>query len=218
MNLSLAGELVNRNRSHECLSSRRAGERGGARVGKPRWVRILTINGGSSMAAIESSRRRREVRAVFDIDIEDPFEQPGPTHAHRRAMRVRVIGCGLGCILRWTWNDRSSQLEPFVDVSRSFSVGVCKSSSITRRRELSAGINGGRRNLCIWPTILGTLWAKPEKSIIGDSQQWCENGWTGLHGCGPTVGGGANSPCALAKSMSLLAFFFFFGRHATADS
>ena len=33
-------------------SIRRAGARGGARVGRPRWVRILTITGGSSMAAI----------------------------------------------------------------------------------------------------------------------------------------------------------------------
>jgi hypothetical protein len=33
-------------------ASGRTGERGGARVGKPRWVRILTMTGGSSMAAI----------------------------------------------------------------------------------------------------------------------------------------------------------------------
>jgi len=33
-------------------SNRRAGARGGARVGKPIWVRILTITGGSSMAAM----------------------------------------------------------------------------------------------------------------------------------------------------------------------
>jgi len=32
------------------------------------------------------------VRAVFDVDIEDPFEQPGPTHARRRILRVSVIG------------------------------------------------------------------------------------------------------------------------------
>ena len=32
-------------------STRRAAERGGARVGRPRWVSILTITGGSSMAA-----------------------------------------------------------------------------------------------------------------------------------------------------------------------
>ena len=33
-------------------SNRCAGERGGARVGRPRWARILTITGGSSMAAM----------------------------------------------------------------------------------------------------------------------------------------------------------------------
>ena len=33
-------------------STRRAGERGGARVGKPKWARILTITGGSSIAAM----------------------------------------------------------------------------------------------------------------------------------------------------------------------
>src|SRR5262249_51311169 len=32
-------------------SNRCAGERNGARVGRPRWARILTITGGSSMAA-----------------------------------------------------------------------------------------------------------------------------------------------------------------------
>jgi hypothetical protein len=30
----------------------RTGERGGARLGKPRWVRILAITAGSSMAAM----------------------------------------------------------------------------------------------------------------------------------------------------------------------
>src|ERR687892_270568 len=33
-------------------STRRAGERGGARGGRPRWLRILTITGGSSIAAM----------------------------------------------------------------------------------------------------------------------------------------------------------------------
>src|SRR5262245_39275840 len=32
-------------------STRRAGDRGGARAGRPRWVRILAITGGSSMTA-----------------------------------------------------------------------------------------------------------------------------------------------------------------------
>src|SRR5215467_15294694 len=33
-------------------STRCAGARGGPRVGRPRWVRILTITGGSSIAAM----------------------------------------------------------------------------------------------------------------------------------------------------------------------
>src|SRR3989442_15816850 len=33
-------------------SNRCAGERGGARGGRPRWARILTITGGFSMAAV----------------------------------------------------------------------------------------------------------------------------------------------------------------------
>jgi len=44
-------------------SNRRAGARGGARAGRPRWLRILMITGGSSMP-----------------QFEDPFEQPGPAH------------------------------------------------------------------------------------------------------------------------------------------
>ena len=55
----------------------------------------------------------------FDIDIEHPFEQARPTPARRRALRVRVIGCVLGCLLRWTRNDRSAQL----DVGASTSYG-----------------------------------------------------------------------------------------------
>ena len=69
-------------------SNRCAGERGGARVGRPRWARILTITGGSSMAALRRRLRTGDdlqaaaaVRAVFDVDVEDPFEQPGPTQA-----------------------------------------------------------------------------------------------------------------------------------------
>jgi hypothetical protein len=41
-------------------SNRCGGERGGARVGRHRWVRILIITGGTS--------------AVFNVDVQDPFE------------------------------------------------------------------------------------------------------------------------------------------------
>jgi hypothetical protein len=58
-------------------STRRAGVRGGARVGRPRWLRILTITGGSSMAALrrgsgDDLQSAAAVRAV--LDVEDPFE------------------------------------------------------------------------------------------------------------------------------------------------
>jgi len=32
------------------------------------------------------------VGAVFNVNAEDPFEQPGQTHARRRTLRVSVIG------------------------------------------------------------------------------------------------------------------------------
>ncbi len=54
-------------------SIRRAGARGGARVGRPRWVRILTITGGSSMAAM-IFKAPAAVRAAFNVDVEDPLE------------------------------------------------------------------------------------------------------------------------------------------------
>jgi len=34
------------------------------------------------------------VRAMFDVDVEDPFEQPGPAHARRFS-----VGSGV-----WTWS------------------------------------------------------------------------------------------------------------------
>lgn len=32
-----------------------------------------------------------QLGAMFHVNVEDPFEQPGPTHARRRALRVSVI-------------------------------------------------------------------------------------------------------------------------------
>jgi hypothetical protein len=40
--------------------------------------------------------------------VEDPFEQPGPTQARRRALRV--IACGRGCLLWRTGDDFTTQL------------------------------------------------------------------------------------------------------------
>jgi hypothetical protein len=42
---------------------------------------------------------------VFDVDFEDPFEQPGPAHARRRALRVSVLARGLGGTLCRSGND-----------------------------------------------------------------------------------------------------------------
>jgi monofunctional biosynthetic peptidoglycan transglycosylase len=50
------------------------------------------FDGGDALQAAAA------VRAVFDVDVEDPFEQPGPTQARRRALRV--IACGRGCLLQ----------------------------------------------------------------------------------------------------------------------
>jgi hypothetical protein len=44
---------------------------------------------------------------LVDVDIEDPFQQPGPTDARRRTLRVSVIGCIL-CRVR---NDFRTQLR-----------------------------------------------------------------------------------------------------------
>ena len=71
-------------------STRRAGERGGARVGRPRWLRILSITGGSSIGG-DDLQGAAAVRAVFDVDVEDPFEQSGPAHARRCALRLSVF-------------------------------------------------------------------------------------------------------------------------------
>ncbi len=41
------------------------------------------------------------VRAMLDIDVEDPFEQTRPTHARRRTMRVPGCICvGIGIVRR----------------------------------------------------------------------------------------------------------------------
>ena len=50
------------------------------------------------------------VRAVFDVDVEDPFEQPGLAHARRRASRVSVIARELCCMLYRTRDNFRTQL------------------------------------------------------------------------------------------------------------
>ena len=94
-------------------SNRCAGARGGARVGRPRWLRILTITGGSSIAALRRRLRTGDdlqsaaaVRAVVDVNIEDSFEQPcqlmraGAPCACASSVEASVArSAGLGMIL-----------------------------------------------------------------------------------------------------------------------
>ena len=51
----------------------------------------------------------RAVAAVFDVDVEDPFEQPGPTQARRRALRCDRMRAR-GCLLWRTGDDFTTQL------------------------------------------------------------------------------------------------------------
>ena len=99
-------------------SNRCAGERGGARVGRPRWAEDLDdhrriFDGGPStrLRTGDDLQSAAAVRAVFDVDVEDPFEQSGPTHARRGTLRVRVIACARGCLLWRSGNDFTTQLR-----------------------------------------------------------------------------------------------------------
>jgi hypothetical protein len=51
------------------------------------------------------------VRAVFRVDVEDPFEQPGPAHARCFSLGTGVIGRGLGGALWRSGNDFTAQLR-----------------------------------------------------------------------------------------------------------
>ena len=70
-------------------SNGRAGDRGGARADKPRCVRILAITMGSSIGGDEL-QGAAALRALLDVDLEYPLEQPGPAQAHRRHGRGRL--------------------------------------------------------------------------------------------------------------------------------
>jgi hypothetical protein len=51
------------------------------------------------------------MRAVFDIDSEDPFEQAGPTHARQHTRGVSVMGCVWVLMLRWARNNLRAKLR-----------------------------------------------------------------------------------------------------------
>ena len=51
------------------------------------------------------------VRAAFDVDVEDPFEQPSPAHARCFSLGTGVIGRGLGGALWRSGNDFTAQLR-----------------------------------------------------------------------------------------------------------
>src|SRR5262245_30897650 len=59
-------------------SNRCAGERGGARVGRPRWARILTMTGGSSMpvlSLVEGAALRQVSRQAMIFKLPPQFGQ-----------------------------------------------------------------------------------------------------------------------------------------------
>jgi hypothetical protein len=66
------------------------------------------------------------VRAVFDVDVEDPFEQSGPTHARRFSLTLGVIGRGFGGTLCRSGNDFTAQLG----VGRQNAMGSGSGSSL----------------------------------------------------------------------------------------
>ena len=61
-------------------STRSTGERGGARAGRPRCVRILTITAGIFDRG-DDLQTLATVRAMLDVDVKDLLEQTRPTHA-----------------------------------------------------------------------------------------------------------------------------------------
>ena len=65
------------------------------------------------------------VGAAFDVDIEDPFEQSGPTRARRFSLTLGVIDRGLGGTLCRSGNDFTAQLR----VGRQHAVGFFKASA-----------------------------------------------------------------------------------------
>src|SRR5918994_199797 len=79
------------------------------------------FDGGDALQAAAA------VRAVFDVDVEDPFEQPGPTQARRRALRV--IACGRGCLLWRTGDDFTTQLCGVIEMAGELTNSALRSDA-----------------------------------------------------------------------------------------
>ena len=88
------GSQIVWNRSNRC-----AGERGGARVGRPRWVRILTITGGSSI----TPRRGLAMIHSFSWRLGSDFylrtAWTRPAAAVSLSIRLSINNSGLSCDL-----------------------------------------------------------------------------------------------------------------------
>src|SRR5918992_410851 len=54
------------------------------------------------------------VGAVFDVDVEDPFEQPGPAHARCLSLRVSVLA----------WDSVAGGAGPGTILLRNFALGA----------------------------------------------------------------------------------------------
>jgi hypothetical protein len=89
-------------------ASRWAGAFGGARVGNPRWARILAITAGASMAAMSV---KGPPQYGCHVDFKHPFEQLGPAQAGRRGCggcSAVLIGGGR-CLVGLAWDDLGSE-------------------------------------------------------------------------------------------------------------
>ena len=52
-------------------------------MGKPKWLGILVMTAGSSMAAMIFNVPPQGKGAVFNVDIEHPLQQSSPTDSDR---------------------------------------------------------------------------------------------------------------------------------------
>jgi len=76
------------------------------------------------------------IRAVLHVDVEDPFEQPGPAHARGVSLGRGVIGRGRGGTLCRSGNDLTAQLR----VGRQHAVGDRRNLPHDSRKETIKGL------------------------------------------------------------------------------